>query len=57
MSASVNAYAHGYHLLPRFFDGLAKEWRGWTGEKTWDSVESHIALKATADRLGTCSFE
>jgi hypothetical protein len=52
MSASVNAYEHGYHFLPRFFDDLAKEWRGWAGEKTWESVESHIALRATADRLG-----
>ena len=52
MSASVNAYEHGYHLVARFFEDLARNWRGWTGEKSWESVESHIALKATADRLG-----
>jgi hypothetical protein len=52
MSVSVNVYEHGYHFLPRFFDDLAREWRGWAGEKTWESVEFHIALRATADRVG-----
>ena len=52
MSASVNAYEHEYHVLPRFFEELTKHWRGWDGEKTYESVESHVAMKATADRLG-----
>ena len=52
MTARVEAYEHNYHHLVSFFDDLAKNWRGWTGEKTWESVEHHIALRATADRQG-----
>jgi hypothetical protein len=52
MSARVDAYEHGYHVVPRFFEDLATHWRGCEGEKTYESVESHIAIRATADSLG-----
>jgi hypothetical protein len=52
MRASVDAYEHGYHIVPRFFEELAEHWRGWEGEKAYESVEAHLAIRATADRLG-----
>ena len=52
ISATVHAYEHGYQWAPAFFADLADHWRGWAGEKSWESAEAHIRLSATADRLG-----
>ena len=35
-----------------FFHEIAKNWRGWTGEKTWHALEGELNLSATADSLG-----
>lgn len=56
VTATVRVYEHGSDFVPRFFAELAESWRGWDGEKDWESVESHIALTATADRLGHVSL-
>ncbi len=56
VTATVRVYEHGSQFVPRYFAELAANWRGWDGEKAWESVESHIALKATADRLGHVSL-
>jgi len=38
--------------LPAFFKELAISWRGWTGEKTWRSLEGEFWMIATSDSLG-----
>jgi len=52
--ASVHFYEpRGFSLgLGEFFASIANDWRGWTGEKTWESVEDELALRATHDGLG-----
>jgi hypothetical protein len=38
--------------LGEFFASMANEWRGWSGEKTWATLEGEFELAATADSLG-----
>lgn len=38
--------------LAAFFDALADEWRGWTGDKVFSSVEHDFVLRATHDGRG-----
>lgn len=54
MAASVHFYEpRGFLLgLGEFFASIADDWRGWTGEKTWASVEDELSLRATHDGLG-----
>jgi len=40
-----------------FFSELAQSWRGWTGEKTWRSLEAELALVATTDSCGHVTLE
>ena len=38
--------------LPKFFNDLAAHWRGWSGEKAWQSCEGEFVLRAESDRTG-----
>jgi Family of unknown function (DUF6228) len=38
--------------LPDFFSSLAKDWRGWKGERSWATLEEEFKLTATCDALG-----
>jgi hypothetical protein len=38
--------------LAEMFAGMAANWRGWTGAKTWSSLEGELHLSAEADRTG-----
>jgi hypothetical protein len=42
--------------LVAFLDELAREWKGWQGEKEWKSVEGDFALSGTADGLGVVAL-
>lgn len=42
--------------LATFFEGLAGDWRGWTGERTWEAVEEEMGLRATHNGLGTVTL-
>src|SRR5690348_15956115 len=35
------------------FDELARDWRGWDGERTWASLEGEATVTAVHDGLGT----
>jgi Family of unknown function (DUF6228) len=52
----VGAAVEVYEIQPQqwseLFRGLAKDWRGWSGERTKESLEGHIRLACTADRTG-----
>ena len=43
--------------LEDFFRDLAANWRGWPGEKTYESLEDELLLKATSDCLGHTELE
>lgn len=57
LHATADVYAYGDDGLVGFIDELAREWRGWDGVKDWHSLEGHLSLSATADRLGHVSVE
>jgi hypothetical protein len=42
--------------LPHFLAGLAAGWRGWEGERNWQSLESDVELTATHNGLGTIAL-
>jgi Family of unknown function (DUF6228) len=42
-------YATGFDELVAFFHGLASDWRGWQGERTYESLEHDLRLTATHD--------
>ena len=50
--ARLRVYAYAPEHLAAFFANMAEEWRGWVGEKVWESLEGEMVLRATADRLG-----
>ena len=43
--------------LTRFFEDIAKSWKGWNGEKKWISLEGELSLVCTADLLGHVAIE
>lgn len=49
-TAKVGTYLSGG--IGDFFGGLAAEWQGWTGSRTWTSLEDELTLAAESDRTG-----
>jgi hypothetical protein len=41
----------GYEF-PTFWQDIASSWKGWSGEKSWSSIEGDFQLTATSDSLG-----
>lgn len=39
-------------LLVDLFEYMAKEWKGWEGEKEWASIEGEFALSCLSDKKG-----
>jgi hypothetical protein len=51
--ASLRLYAFDPHgSLTEFFADLANNWKGWSGEKKWSSLEGEFELSCSCDRLG-----
>ena len=50
LSASATIYALGFTDLAEFFDGMAKDWRGWSGSRTWRSLERDLEISAEYQR-------
>jgi hypothetical protein len=42
-------YANSLDDLVAFFNGLAADWRGWQGERTYESLEHDLRLTAAHD--------
>jgi hypothetical protein len=50
--AQTWVYAHerrGFDGLTAFFEKMNHDWRGWTGERRWSSLESDLNLVAKHD--------
>ena len=47
-----NDFAKDGRRLARLFDEMAREWRGWKGEKAWRSTDGEVSLTFTHDRVG-----
>ena len=53
LNASVRVHNSKFIQSPvELFNNLAKNWRGWAGEKTWVALEGELELSATSDSLG-----
>jgi len=39
----------GFDRLTDFFAGMNDDWRGWTGERTWEALEGELELTARHD--------
>ncbi|GAB1645347.1 DUF6228 family protein [Krasilnikovia sp. MM14-A1259] len=48
--------ANPANTLPAFMNGLATDWRGWEGVRTWHSMESHLVVDARHDGRGHVSL-
>jgi hypothetical protein len=51
-SATTRVDPDGAMLVDEFFADLAREWRGWSGEKIWQPIEGGLRLSARHDGLG-----
>jgi len=49
-------YMSGFDDLASYFEGLAQDWRGWSGARSWTSVEHDLHLVAEHDRVGHVSL-
>ena len=52
LSAEVRVHDHDVESLPRLFEEMAREYRGWKGEKKWFATEDQLSLTCTSDRTG-----
>ena len=53
LSAVVRVENSGVIQGPEtFFQDIARNWRGWEGEKAWHALEGELSLIAVADALG-----
>jgi hypothetical protein len=42
----VHSYSTGFADLSHFFAGLVQDWRGWNGQRAWESLEGDLAIEA-----------
>ena len=52
---SVTVHEHGSGPVP-FLRDVAEQWTGWTGSKTYSSLEGQLTMSAEHDGLGTISI-
>jgi hypothetical protein len=51
---SVFMLSLDWDALASLFSDLANGWRGWEGEKSWESIEHDLTITAVSDSLGHC---
>lgn len=50
--ARTRVYAYEPSQMTAFFDDLARNWRGWPGNKLWESLEGECRMSAANDGKG-----
>jgi hypothetical protein len=56
---TVSREVSGYEAcgpLVDLFQSMARDWKGWDGERAWSSIEREFSVSAAADRLGHVSL-
>ena len=56
LRALLRFYDLGIRGLAAFFEALAADWRGWSGEREWSSLEGDVELSAVHDGRGTITL-
>lgn len=46
LDAQLTVYVYDVSELVHYFHGLDEDWRGWSGERQFESVESDLLLRA-----------
>jgi len=44
-------------FLVDLFTSIARDWKGWTGERHWESIEGDLKVSASSDKLGHIRLE
>lgn len=53
MEATVRVENSPYGTNPAdFFEQIAREWQGWSGDKEWGAMEGEFSLEASSDSTG-----
>jgi len=55
-SAKIYSYQPRGHITT-LFDSLAANWRGWSGEEQWASLEGELTLKCKWQKTGKVQIE
>jgi hypothetical protein len=51
-STRIYMYSPGGPGIAEYFEGLAADWRGWDGERVWNSIEGEFRHEARHNRVG-----
>ena len=52
VSTTIHDVLGEIYVFPKFWEELASSWKGWSGERTWSSLEGDLKFTATSDNLG-----
>lgn len=52
LRAVSRVYAYGAENIASLFEDVARNWRGWEGEKSGGSIEGDLSLTCESDLLG-----
>jgi len=44
-------------FLVDLFSSIAADWKGWAGERNWESIEGDLKITASSDKLGHIRLE
>ena len=57
LSCKAKIYSYEGDGVIAFFDDIAKNWKGWTGEKNWGSTETQFTISATHNNIGRVNLD
>lgn len=57
LTASASVYMYERQLPSSFFVEIARDWRGWEGQRAWAAIEGELSLTATSDKIGHVRLE
>jgi hypothetical protein len=54
--AAVGVWDNHCELLVHLFESIARDWRGWQGERTWASIEGEFRIAVSTSSTGTVTI-
>jgi hypothetical protein len=52
IQAKSRVYMYRGEGIVDLFVGMANDWKGWSGERTWESLEGEFTLACSSDKAG-----
>ena len=53
VTAKKQIWGYTYtEFLGGLFESIARDWKGWDGERDWASIEGDLTISASSDKLG-----